>query len=216
MNIFNRFIGAAGYLALAVIAVVAFLVTVGWLDYWFLPWGISAEDAAEVNGTLAGDPNAWIESELRSLSLLEGKWKAIAIIVSLGTAVLTLPLLILELRGGIRKYESPLMISSTEAGVLNVEVSSIRDLVEQVGGTNRSVINLRCRIAVRRKTPGGPYRIIISCQPRVEMGSDLTEIRDDIQARVKETVERVTGLEVDRVNIVRVRYAKLPDNRLIE
>ena len=48
------------------------------------------------------------------------------------------------------------------------------------------------------------------------MGADLREVRDDVQSRVKGVVERLTGLEVDRVHITRVRYERLPEHHLIE
>ena len=161
--------------------------------------------------------NAWFESELRELALLGQPWKAISVAAALAGIGLMLLLLAFQVRGGGRRRETPLLVSSTGLGRLSVDPASIRTLVEHTGMTNRSVVDLRCRLSVRRKTPpGGPDHITISCQPRLEMGADLREVRDDVQSRVKEVVERLTGLEIDRVHITRVRYERLPDHGLIE
>ena len=161
--------------------------------------------------------NSWFESELRELALLEQPWKAISIAGALAGIGLMLLLLAFQVRGGGWRREMPLLVSSTDLGSLSVDPASIRTLVEHTGMTNRSVVDLTCRLSVRRKTPpGGPDHITISCQPRLEMGADLREVRDDIQCKVKEVVERLTGLEVGRVHLTRARYERLPDNRLIE
>jgi hypothetical protein len=161
--------------------------------------------------------NAWFESELRELALLGQPWKAISGAAALAGIGLMLLLLAFQVRGGGRRRETPLLASSTDLGRLSIDPASIRTLVEHTGMTNRSVVDLRCRLSVRRKTPpGGPDHITISCQPRLEMGADLREVRDDVQGKVKEVVERLTGLEVDRVHINRVRYERLPGHSLIE
>ena len=206
MDSINRLLVSLAAMVVIALFVVTILVATGALDYRFLPWGLAG---AEGYG--------WFESELRGLALLGQPWKAISIAAALVGIGLMLLFLAFQVRGGGQRRETPLLVSSTDLGLLSVDPASIRTLVEHTGTANRSVVDLRCRLSVRRKTPpGGPDRITISCQPRLEMGADLREVRDDVQSRVKEMVERLTGLEVDQVHITRVRYERLPDHRLIE
>ena len=211
MDSINRLLVSLAAMVVIALFVVTILVATGALDYRFLPWGLAgAEGYSEAY-------NAWFESELRGLALLGQPWKAISIAAALVGIGLMLLFLAFQVRGGGQRRETPLLVSSTDLGLLSIDPASIRTLVEHTGTANRSVVDLRCRLSVRRKTPpGGPDRITISCQPRLEMGADLREVRDDVQSRVKEMVERLTGLEVDRVHITRVRYERLPDHRLIE
>ena len=203
----NRLIVSLAAIVVIALAVVVILVTVGVLEYWFLPWDLTETESAS---SLFG-------LELRWLAQLGLLGQTISVAASLAVIVLMLGLLAFETMGATRRRETPLLISSTGLGLLSVEPASIRTLVEHTGSANRSVFDLRCRLNVRRKTPpGGPDHIIISCQPNLEMGADLTEVRDDLQARVKEVVERLTGLAVERVHITRVRYERLPEHRLID
>ena len=209
MDSINRLLVSLAAMVVIALFVVTILVATGALDYRFLPWGLAGAEGY-------GD-YAWFESELRGLALLGQPWKAISIAAALVGIGLMLLFLAFQVRGGGQRRETPLLVSSTDLGLLSVDPASIRTLVEHTGTANRSVVDLRCRLSVRRKTPpGGPDRITISCQPRLEMGADLREVRDDVQSRVKEMVERLTGLEVDQVHITRVRYERLPDHRLIE
>ena len=61
----------------------------------------------------------------------------------------------------------------------------------------------------------GAASIVIACYPQVLLGTDLQELRDDLQARIKDVVERLTGLSVERINVVRVRYDRTEDRRLM-
>ena len=215
MDSINRLLVSLAAMVVIALFVVTILVATGALDYRFLPWGLAG---AELLGVIESEAyNAWFESELRGLALLGQPWKAISIAAALVGIGLMLLFLAFQVRGGGQRRETPLLVSSTDLGLLSVDPASIRTLVEHTGTANRSVVDLRCRLSVQRKTPpGGPDRITISCQPRLEMGADLREVRDDVQSRVKEMVERLTGLEVDQVHITRVRYERLPDHRLIE
>ena len=61
-----------------------------------------------------------------------------------------------------------------------------------------------------------PASIVISCYPRVAFGTDVREIRDDLQGRVKDTVEKLTGLTVLRVNVAKVKYERGSTTRLLD
>ena len=72
-----------------------------------------------------------------------------------------------------------------------------------------------CRLRVRGRRSAIPASIIIVCYPRVILGSNVQEIRDDLQTRVKEAVENLTGLTVLQVNVARVRYERGDSPRLM-
>ena len=44
----------------------------------------------------------------------------------------------------------------------------------------------------------------------------MQQIRDDLQSRVKDTVGKLTGLTVLRVNVARVKYERNDNVRLME
>ena len=194
-------------LFLIVSAVVTVLVAADALEYQFLPGG-PAEDETS---------SAWFESELRGLAELGGPEKTVSIVAALAVIGLMLGLLALQAKGGTQRGGTPLLVSSTDLGVFNIDPGSVRLLVERTGSYNRDIVDIRCGLRLARKTlPPGPDRVVISCHPVITLGSDAQAVRDDLQARVKEVVERLTGLEVQRVNITRVRYDQGQETRLIE
>jgi uncharacterized alkaline shock family protein YloU len=67
----------------------------------------------------------------------------------------------------------------------------------------------------RRAIAGGPVSIAIACYPRVILGSNVQELGDDLQTRIKQSVEQLTGLTVLEVNVVRVRYDRGDGARLM-
>ena len=211
MDYWNR-IAVALVAALVIIAaVVIVLVTAEAVDPDFLP------------GTEGG---AWFFQQFNTLSNYGGGGKGASIGISLGVAVTMLGILVIELRT-LRRRDVLLPISSTPyvaaegdsqaqaAGVVNIEASSIRLLAERTGIVNRHVQTLRCRLAVRSRPPSGPASIVIGCYPRLEMGSDVREVGIDLRVRIQDAVERLTGLRVIEVNVVRVRYSKNDENRLL-
>ena len=223
MNIVNRIIVSLLSMVLMAVAVIIILVTAGVLDYWFLPWGFEGPGIAGDNGELMVSGlevhirNSWLESELRWFSLLSIQWQILTIAAGIGALLALAWLLLAEVRGGVERRENPLLVSFNELGTLNIEPSSVRSLVETVATTNPNVTSLKCRLTVRRKPPPeGPHTVVVSCHPRVEMGADVEGIRDDLQSRIKDSLERLTGLAVERVNITRVRFNPVPKHRLID
>jgi hypothetical protein len=207
MNRINRFLVSLVALFLVVSAVVTVLVAADALEYRFLP-GASAEDEAA---------STWFESELRGLAESGGAEKTVSIAAALAVIAAMLGLLALQAKGGTQRRGTPLLVSSTDLGVFNIDPASVRLLVERTGSYNRDIVDIRCGLHLARKTLSpGPDRVVISCHPVITLGSDAQAVRDDLQARVKEVVERLTGLEVQRVNITRVRYDQGQETRLIE
>ena len=188
-----------------VAAIVVLLVTTEVVDPDFLPGG-SAQTPSD----------AWFYAQLKGIADFGGGDQTITIVVSVAVAVVMLGLLVMTAAPGVRRRRGSLQISSDAEGLTSVEVGSVRLLAERTGAVNRSVSSIRCRIGVRRRPVGsGPASIFIACYPRVVLGSDLQEIRDDLQTRIKQAVEKLTGLTVLQVHVVRIKFDKGEDSRLL-
>ena len=207
MDRVNRIAVSLGAVFIIVSAIITLLVAAGAVNYWFLPGGSDVES----------ESNAWFEPQLRGLAEFQGGGEVAAIVVPIVIIVLMAALLFFQFKPGTGRREPGLPISVTDLGRLNVEADSIRLLAERTGAANRNVVDLRCRLAARRtKPPTVPASIVIACYPQVVMGADIKELRDDLQTRIKEVVERLTGLQVERVNVSRVRYDRGQERRLMD
>lgn len=184
-------------------AVVVLLVASEAVDSDFLPGG--------------SEKDAWFQPQLEDLADYGGTGEGIAIGVSAGIGLLMLAALFFEIRPLLHRREVLLPISGSPDGNLNIEAGSVRLLAEKTGIANRSVASLKCRLRIRRgATSAGPASVVIVCQPRLILGSNVQEIGDDLQVRIKEAVQRLTGLTVLRVDVSRVRFVRGDDTRLID
>ena len=200
MNLWNKIIASLAATFILVAAIVTLLVTVEAVGPDFLPGG-TAEDA-------------WFYEQLLGVRDFSGGAQAITIVVTVIIALAMLTLISLEFIPSERRRA--LGISLTEEGALTVETDSVRFLTERTGIINRNVTSIRCRLAVKKRASGGvPASIVILCYPRVVLGSNLAEIRDDLQTRIKQVVEQLTGLTVLKVHVVRIKYDRSDDTRLI-
>ena len=205
MDGLNRMVTFLVALLAVVAVIVVLLVTTESLDPDFLPGG-SAQTPSD----------AWFYAQLKGLADFGGGDQTITIVVTVAVAIVMLGVLVMTAAPGMRRRHGSLQISSTAEGLTSVEVSSVRLLAERTGAVNRSVISISCRIGVRRRPAGsGPASILIACYPRVVLGSDLQEIRDDLQTRIKQTVEKLIGLTVLQVHVVRIKFDKGEDSRLL-
>ena len=204
MDLWNRAAISLVALFLLLAAVVTLLVTLEAVDPDFLPGG-SVEPS-----------DAWFYDQLTGIAHFTGGDQAVTIAVTIMVAVFMLVLLFLEVPPVVFRRLPVLQVSHTAEGASTVEASSVRLLAERTGISNRNVNSIRCRLTVRRRpTGGGAASIVINCYPRVSLGSDLQEIRDDLQTRIKDVVQDLTGLTVLQVHVVRVRYDRGDDSRLI-
>ena len=201
MDLWNRLIVSLVALFLLAGAIVTLLVATNAVAPDFLPGG--AED------------QAWFYSELRGVDRFGGTGQAVTIVVVVVVGLVMLALPFLELIS-LRSKPALLAISSASHGALNIEESSVRLLAERVGISNRNITSLRCRLRRGRRPPvGGPASITISCYPRMVLGSNVPDMRDDLQTRIKDAVQQLTGLNVLQVNVMRVRYDRDNDSRLL-
>ena len=176
---------------------------------------LAATEAIDSDFLPGEEEEAWFYAELKGVADFTGGDQAVTIVVAIVVAVVMLGLFLLEVRH-LRRREVRLPVSATPEGFLTIEASSVRLLAERTGIVNRNVSSLRCRLGVRKRPPtGDAASIIIECYPRLLLGTDVQEVRDDLQTRIKNTVQRLTGLIVLQVNIVQVRYDKDSETRLI-
>ena len=202
MNSLNRLIVVLFAAVLIAGSLVTILVASEALDPDFLPGG---------DESIAGD--AWFEPQLQGLVDASDGEKTAAITLSIIVAIVMTGLVLVELIPS-RRRES-LQIASTMQGLSTIDASSIELLAERTGLSNRSVTSLKCRIRVKGKFGTGPARIIINCYPKLILGSNAQEVRDDLQARIAQSVQQLTGLTVLQVNVVRVRYERGETSRLM-
>ena len=205
MDLWNRAAISLVALFLLLAAIVTLLVTLEAVAPDFLPGG-SAEQPTE----------AWFYDQLTGLADFSGGDQAVTLAVTIVVGLFMLILLFIEVQPVVFRRPLVLQVSHTAEGASTVEASSVRLLAEKTGISNRNVNSIRCRLRVRRRPTGaGAASIVINCYPRVALGSDLQEIRDDLQTRIKDVVQDLTGLTVLQVHVVRVRYDRGDDSRLI-
>ena len=171
------------------------------LDPDFLPGG-SGQDA-------------WFYHQLNGLADFDDGDLTITLVASIAAGVLMLGVLLLQVRPLFRK-QAVLLINDSPEGGSTIEVASVRLLAERTGIVNRQVNSLRCKVRPGRRGRAGigPSSISIACYPRLVLGSSTEEIRDDLQTRIKESVEQLTGLKVLRVDVYS-KFDRGDEGRLI-
>ncbi|MBD48029.1 MAG: hypothetical protein CL891_02920 [Dehalococcoidia bacterium] len=201
MKQLNRLISLLTCLIVLICSIISICVITQLLPPDILPGG-------SVNPPTA----SWFQPQLEALadSTRTNSLTNIAIFSIAG--LVSLFVLILELKSP-NKTKS-LVISSAPEGDLTIEEDSIRYLVEKTGTTSRDIISMRCKVKIERRTPNIPYTISINCSPKITLGSNVQAVRDDLQIRVKNKVETLTGLIVHKVNVPRVKYDRGTTSRL--
>ena len=205
MGLWNRLAVSLVSLFLIIAAVVTLLVATEAVPPDFLPGGVVA------TGLVSEE--SWFQSELEDLASYEGSARVISMAISIAVAAVMLLVLLAEWRVGQKTMS--LLISVTGEGGLSIEEDSVRYLAERTGQSNRNVTRLRCGVRIQGRRNVAPARVILTCYPRVILGSNVQEIRDDLQQRVKDSVESLTGLLVDRVDVARVRYERSDSSKLM-
>ncbi|MDY7018569.1 MAG: alkaline shock response membrane anchor protein AmaP [Chloroflexota bacterium] len=144
----------------------------------------------------------WFEPQLNHvLGSIE-----ISIAISIAVILGMIAMLVFEFRP--LQKPPPLLISSTEEGIVIIDADSICMLAESTAAVIHSVRDVRCRV---RESTGG---LVISCRALVILGSNVVEIGAEIQRKIKEAIERLIELPVVQVN-VKVRYESIEARRLL-
>lgn len=198
MDYMNRAIVILVALFLLAASVITILVALDALAADFLPG--TAEES-------------WFQPQLQGLAGFEGWQLAVSVIAAAAVGLLMLILLAMELKPN--SSNRFFTVSASREGNLTVDETSVRELAESTALNNQAVDVVRCRIRTQGKRTASPTSIIVDCYPVVVAGSNVQEVRDDLQARIKETVERLTGLRVSQVNVARIRYESGQNLRLM-
>ena len=150
-------------------------------------------------------PYGWFESQLESTADSSGGTAAahiaISVLITLGMVVL------LAFEFVTPRRPLLLLISSTEEGIATIERESVCELAEKTASTIRAVSDIKC--SVRRKAAG----LAISCCPVLTLGSNIPEVSAELQNKIKEAVEQLTGLPVAEVDI-KAKYERAEARRL--
>lgn len=201
MKQLNRFISLLTCLIVLICSILSIFVITQLLPPDILPGG-------SVNPPTA----SWFQPQLEALADSTRTNSLTNIAIFSISGLVSLLILILELKSPSKTKS--LVISSAPEGELTIEEDSVRYLVEKTGTNNRDIISMQCKVKIERRTPNIPYTISINCSPKITLGSNVQAVRDDLQTRVKNKVETLTGLIVHKVNVPRVKYDRGTTSRL--
>ena len=184
VSIFNRI----------VVVVIALLILAGAVITLLVSTGVSTPDIL-----------SWFEPQLQAVADAAGN--TVVGIVTVGVLVILGMIAILVLEFSPFRESRPLLISSTEEGVITVNLKSICILAEKTAAIIHSVQHVKC---YTKETAEG---LIISCRPTVLLGTNLLEVGTELQSNIKESVEQSTGLSVPHVDI-KIKYEPVGAKRL--
>lgn len=153
----------------------------------------------------------WFEGELERVDAATGGEAAaiIAICVLVALAMITLMLVELVSFRRLVSLRRPVffLISSTEEGIAAVDKESICQLAETTVTTFHNIRDVKCKVREKANV------LAISCRIRVALGTNIPELSTELQTKIKDSVERLTGLEVGQVD-VKSRYESAKSKRL--
>lgn len=186
MRGFNRAVATLLILAILAAALITLLVSIG------------VSDPARYG---------FFSQPLQRLAEAGGAEAATIVVGSIVIALLMLVVLRFELAPN--RHGSSLLVSSGNGGVTTIDEGSVRILSEKVALTVRDLRGVRCGV---RERQGG---LIITCLAAVALGSNIPEVSSQVQAKVKEAVEKLTGLPVVSVN-VKAHYGRTEAKLAVE
>ncbi len=156
-------------------------------------------------GATSPDVFRGFQSQLQGAADASGGGAAAIIAVAAIIALGMLALLFFELIP--RRKPVPLLISSTEQGITTIDRDSVCELAEKAAANVHNVRDVSCSVGERA---GG---LLISCRPSVALGSNIPEISAELQSKIREEVELLTGLPVAEVD-VKTKYESVEAKRL--
>ena len=174
MSVFNR----------VVVVIASLIILVGAVITLVAATGLNTPDSPL---------HRWFQPQLQAVADATGGSAAIIIIVSVVVILIMIGLLLLEFKPS--RQPPYLLISSTELGITTIDRDSVCLLAEKTALNSHSVHDIRCKIT------NSVEGLVISCRPSVALGSDVVEVGTELQAKIKDTVERLTSLTVRKVDI---------------
>lgn len=184
MTTFNR----------VIVVIVALLILAGAVIIWLVAAGASTPDIFP-----------FFETQLQAVADATGSTAVTIIVISILVALAMLAILIGEFN--FLREPRPLLVSSTEEGSVTIDPNSICVLAEATATNIHSVHQVKC--SIRERTGG----LLISCRPLVVLGTSIPEVGVELQSKIKEAVEQLTGLAVAEVDI-EVKYKPVEARRL--
>jgi uncharacterized alkaline shock family protein YloU len=189
MNAFNRFL-------LAIIGAVAVVAGV---------WVLLVAVGLFSPGTLA--PEGWFREQLQAIDDQTGGDRAVAIGAALAAAVAGLVLIALE-TSALWRVER-FYTNDSRGKEFAIRQESVERLIDYAG---RDVEGVRqVRPSLKRKNDG----LYIHCHATLEPETPVSQVAPDLESRVRNAVESMTGLRVAQVNVT-VDYAKPEPARRVE
>ena len=172
MSIFNRL----------VVVVIALLILAGAVITLLVSFGVIIPDILIL-----------FEPQLRAVADATG---SIAVgIVAVSVLIVLGMIAILVLEAMPTRKPPRVLISSSEEGIVTIDIKSICMLAEKTAAVIHSVRNVKC---YTKKAAGG---LVISCQSLVILGTNLPEVGTELQSKIKEAIEQFTGLTVASIDV---------------
>ena len=175
MNALNRVIIVAAALVVLAGAIITVLV---------------ATETSEPDIVFSG----WFESQLEEVADSDGGDVAAIITASITIALVMIILLFLEL--AYKRRPILFLLSSTDHGIATIDRNSICDLAESTALTSHNVRDVMCKVGKQ-----GPDLMMVSCKVSLALGTNMPEVTAELQSKIKESIEELTGLTVLQVNV---------------
>ncbi len=175
MNALNRVIVVVAALAVLASAVITVLV---------------ATEVSEPDIVFSG----WFESQLEEVADSDGG--DVAGITAAGIAIALIMIILLFFELIYKRKPVLFLLSSTDHGIATIDRSSICDLAESTALTFHNVRDVTCKVGKR-----GPDLMMISCTFSLALGTNMPEATAELQSKIKESVEELTGLTVLQINV---------------
>jgi len=153
----------------------------------------------------APDDYGWFSFILQKAADATGAALAVTIVVAIIIALGTLVMLFFEI--ALPRHQTTLLISSTEKGLTTINQESVCLLAEKTAATVNNVRDIHCSVGEKAG------ELTVSCQAIVSLASNIPEVCTELQGKVKENVEKLTGLPVSQINL-KTKYESAGAKRL--
>ena len=211
-------IGALALMLLAAVAICTFLVAAGTIDHRFPPW-IPAPPAdqpvLEPELSRADQSYRPLEAELNAIESMQRPARVATAVLALVAALAAGALL---LSPGLSRRQRPtLLVADDERGVATIAWASVQGLAEAAAMANPQVLDVRCHVRNKPKTPpAGPDRITVRCTPLLRPNAPFPQVRADLEHSIRGALEHGTGLVVERINVTTARFGRLPKDQMLD
>ena len=156
-------------------------------------------------GATSPDSYGWFNFILQKAADATGGALAAVIAVAVVIALLSIAVVLIEL--ALPRQPAPLMIGSSQEGITTINRESVCVLAEKTAAAVQNVRDVDCIVSEKE---GG---LVITCQARVSLASNVPELCAELQGKIKDAVETLTGLPVAQIDI-KTKYESADARRL--